>query len=352
MNEASIHKRCGRCDTELAPAVLSCPACGRLVHAEQLRELTSAAEAAGAAGRHSEALAQWRQALELLPPSSKQATAVRERIEQAGRLAEQTAPLPPLPSAPVKTGVTTGGKWSKMAAGTGALGLLLWKFKVVLIFLLTKGKLLLLGMTKASTFFSMVLSLGVYWAAFGWKFALGLVLSIYVHEIGHVAALKHLGIKATAPMFIPGFGAVVRLKQYPATPREDARVGLAGPLWGCFAALATYAVALLTDWPSWAAIARVGAWINLFNLLPVWQLDGSRGFRAMTRGQRLLAAAALGAAWFFTHEGLLALLMVVAFARALSGKGAERRDDQALWTYLFLVAVLAALCLTPVPGLK
>src|SRR5439155_143942 len=83
----------------------------------------------------------------------------------------------------------------------------------------------LLGLTKASTLFTMLLSAGVYWAAWGWKFALGVVLSIYVHEMGHVQALQRYGIKATAPMFIPGVGAVVRLKQYPASPR-DARVGL------------------------------------------------------------------------------------------------------------------------------
>src|SRR5207302_3963478 len=96
------------------------------------------------------------------------------------------------------------------------------------LFLLTKGKLLLLGLTKATTFFSMLLSLGVYWAAWGWKFALGLVLSIYIHEMGHVFALRRLGFKASAPMFIPGLGALIRLRQHPANPREDAEIGLAG----------------------------------------------------------------------------------------------------------------------------
>jgi len=70
---------------------------------------------------------------------------------------------------------------------------------------LGKGKLLLLGLTKSTTLFTMLLSMGVYWTAWGWRFALGLVLSIYVHEMGHVAALQRYGIKATAPMFIPGF---------------------------------------------------------------------------------------------------------------------------------------------------
>src|SRR5213076_3474994 len=93
----------------------------------------------------------------------------------------------------------------------------------------------LLGLTKAITFVSMLLSAGVYWTIWGWKFAVGVVLSIYVHETGHTQALQRYGIQATAPMFIPGIGAVIRLKQYPTDAREDARVGLAGPLWGLVA---------------------------------------------------------------------------------------------------------------------
>jgi Zn-dependent protease len=86
--------------------------------------------------------------------------------------------------------------------------LFIWKFKVVLSFILTKGKLLLLGLTKGPTFLSMLLSVGVYWTAWGWRFAVGVVESIYVHAMGHVAMLRRFGIPATAPMFIPGFGGM------------------------------------------------------------------------------------------------------------------------------------------------
>ena len=72
--------------------------------------------------------------------------------------------------------------------------------------------------------------------------------------------------------------------------------------------------------PVLAAVARWGAWINLFNLLPVWQLDGGRAFHALSRPQRILAAAALGAAWFFTREGLLVILALTAAFRAF-GRG-------------------------------
>src|SRR4029079_16405953 len=127
----------------------------------------------------------------------------------------------------------------------------LWKLKTVLLVLLGKGKQLLLGFSKAGTVLTMLLSFGAYWALWGWKFAAGLVLSIYVHEMGHVAALRRFGIPATAPMFIPGLGAFVRLKQPPATAIEDARVGLAGPRWGLGATIVAAALGAATGAPVW-----------------------------------------------------------------------------------------------------
>jgi Zn-dependent protease len=150
-------------------------------------------------------------------------------------------------------------------------------------------------------------------------------------------------------MFIPGFGALVRLKQQPATAAEDASVGLAGPLWGLGAAAAAYAVFMVTAIGIWAAIAQWSARINLFNLLPVWQLDGSRGFHALARGQRWLVVAAVGAAWFATREGLLALLLMVAAFTAATGRPAERADGPALAKYLFLLVTLSGLSAVRVP---
>ena len=165
--------------------------------------------------------------------------------------------------------------------------------------MLSKAKFLLLGLTKASNF--------IRRCARRWGSTdrlrletLGLVVSIYVHEMGHVAALRRYGFRATAPMFIPGVGALIRLQQRPVNPVENARIGLAGPLWGLGAALAALEAYLATDWPAWLAIARFGAWLNLFNLIPFWQLDGGRGFSSLDE-HRLLpstAVAAIGIAWF------------------------------------------------------
>jgi hypothetical protein len=86
----------------------------------------------------------------------------------------------------------------------------------------------------------MLVSFGAYWALYGWMFGLGLVLSIYVHEMGHVWVVRKLGFAASAPMFLPLMGAFVRLHQRPSSPREDARIGLGGPIWGTAGAAATF----------------------------------------------------------------------------------------------------------------
>ena len=112
------------------------------------------------------------------------------------------------------------------AARIGAAALLIWKFKAVGLFLLTKGKLLLFGLSKGTTFFSMLAAIGVYWTIWGWKFALGFVLSIYIHEMGHVAAMRRFGLAATAPMFIPGFGA---FDPHEAAPGDGAGRGADRP---------------------------------------------------------------------------------------------------------------------------
>lgn len=199
--------RCGSCGTDLAPRLLVCPACHQLVYAARLSELAKQAGAAEQAGDISQALACWRWAVELLPPQTNQFAAIQARIQQLGRQLGARGASPPAANT-----AAHGSSAKKAVTGLGFVGMLLWKFKVVLLFAATKGKLLLLGLTKASTFLSMFAFFAVYWAAWGWPFALGLVVSIYIHEMGHVDALRRYGFKATAPMFIPGLGALIRLQ--------------------------------------------------------------------------------------------------------------------------------------------
>ncbi|MDP9112123.1 MAG: site-2 protease family protein [Acidobacteriota bacterium] len=250
---------------------------------------------------------------------------------------ENPAPvlLPPAPEAP------TGAEGKKKLGFIGTIGALLLKFKTVGLVILTKGKLVLLGLTKLNTLLSMLVSIGFYWALYGWKFGLGFVLSIYVHEMGHVMALARYGIPASAPMFIPGFGAFVRLKAYPASAGEDARVGLAGPLWGLGAALACMGIGVVTDSGLFTALARVGAWINVFNLIPVWQLDGSRGFRALTRHHRIFIAGLAGLLWLWTSETMLILVALAAVWRCFTKDAAEQPDNVVFFQFAGLLGALS-----------
>ena len=243
---------------------------------------------------------------------------------------------PPDPSA-------NRSRWGKIAAKLSPLGVLAWKFKAVALIGLTKAKLLLLGLTKMSTLLSMLATFGLYWTAYGWRFAAGLVLSIYIHEMGHVFALRRYGIAASAPMFIPGFGAFVRMKAHPANVGEDARVGLAGPIYGLAAAVFAWVMGLITGAPIWLAIARIGAWINLFNLIPIWQLDGGRGFRALTHHQRGIAAVAAVAMWVFTEEVMLLIICLGGVFRLFGKDCPEQPDHLVLVEYVGLLVFLSML---------
>jgi len=329
---------CGRCGTELAPELLVCPSCLALVHADTLKQLAAAAERAEADGDATRAVALWRQALDCLPKDTKQYGAIVDRVTALGDRSATDAR-----QADVNR---VRAKYGKHGAIVSAIAVFLLKFKFVIILLLTKGKLLLLGLTKLSTLSSMALFLGFDARFLGWQLALGIVLSIYVHEMGHVAALHRHGIKASSPMFIPGLGAFIRAQQRIHGEWAEADVGLAGPLWGLAAAVAAYVVYRATGNAYWATVARWGALINVFNLLPVWQLDGAHAFKAMSRQHRLTAAIALMAAAVLSQERMIWLPFLGA-SWAVFTKPATRADPRAVGYYVFLVgalALLAALC--------
>jgi Zn-dependent protease len=344
---------CPECGGEIAPNLLSCPSCHTLVYSLRLKDLASQAEGAENCGDLSAALKSWKAALPLLPPESRQYIAITSRITRLGGAVEATPPTAKSAAAPDSKSETSAPS-SRWSGGTvsgilATLAVVAWKFKFIAILLLTKAKFLFLGLTKASTCLSMFLAVGVYWTVFGGWFALGLVLSIYVHEMGHVYALSRYGIHAGAPLFVPGLGAFIRLKQHLTDPKQDARVGLAGPIWGLGAALFCLGVYLLTRQPIWAALAQFGALINLFNLLPIWQLDGGRAFRSLSRSQRWLAVGSLAAAWAIFEEPLLPLLIIVGAGRTLMDKPNRESDALGLGQYAVLVTALSALARLPVP---
>ena len=319
---------CAQCGTELAPGAVVCPACHTLVHAARLRLLASRAESFTAAGKLSDARSVWEEALELLPDTSQQHEAIAARVKDLATRITDASELG-AGAAPGAASVN-GPFWKRWGAGAVAVGLLL----------LTKGKFLLLGLTKLPTLLSAFAFFGVYWAAFGWPLALGLVVSIYIHEMGHVAALVRLGKKASAPMFIPGVGAFVSYSRGITDPREDAYIGLAGPIWGAGAGLVAFAVAEWTGSPAWMAMAHLTGVLNLFNLLPAFGLDGSHGFKALNTMQRWGIVAAFALAFWITSFKLIVLLVIVSAWRAF-GRDAGPGDARTFANFLGLVAVLS-----------
>ena len=340
---SSDSSACSRCGTEIAPALLACPSCRALVHADQLRALVAAAEEREAARDVSSAAARWREALELLPRNTKQYEAILNRLTALGNdvgRSERQAEVD-----------RVRARYGKHGAIVSAIAVFLLKFKFVIVLLLTKGKLLLLGLTKLSTLSSMALFLGFDARFFGWPLALGLVLSIYVHEMGHVAANRRHGIQTTAPMFIPGLGALIVARQPFHSDWVEADIGLAGPLWGLGAAIVEYAVYGATGNPFWATLTQWCALINLFNLTPVWQLDGAHAFKAMSRAHRLAATAALLAALALSGERMLWIPVLGASWAVFMMKAPSRADRRAVGYYVALagaLSLLAALCRAPI----
>lgn len=131
------------------------------------------------------------------------------------------------------------------------------------------GKLLTTGGT-------MLLSLVLYAFVWGWRYAAGFVVLLFVHEMGHYLAAKQRGLAVGAPTFIPFVGAWVQLKQMPHDAETEAYVGIAGPLVGTVGALLCYVVARDQQLDWLLAVSYAGFFINLFNLIPLSPLDGGR----------------------------------------------------------------------------
>ena len=337
-------ERCRECGLELSPTLLACPRCQALVHSDRLKALVHAADVARSGGDWGAALSSLRSAQELLPTASKQHAVLNDRIIALNALRETRGDV----SVGAGTSKPTGA--ASAVAGMTGFALLAWKLKAIALFALGPLKILMLGLTKFSTVVSMALAFGVYWAVFGWRFALGLIVTTYVHEMGHVVALRNRGMAATAPMFIPGVGAFVRLKHRPVDVEEDAAIGLAGPLYGAAAASVAFAIGALGGGAAWLATARVAAWINLFNLLPIGSLDGGRALRALGRDGRLIIAATFfGAAWW-AHDAIAGLAGVVTLARAFESRAPEKSAQSALVVMFALVVILGMLAGIRVPG--
>jgi Zn-dependent protease len=223
-----------------------------------------------------------------------------------------------------------------------------------------KAALLLLPKVKVlSTSATMLVSIAAYSLIWGWKFALGFVLLLLVHEMGHVIQLRREGIEASAPMFIPFLGAVVMAKSLGRDATAEARVGLAGPVLGTLGALLLLPLAFSTGDDFWYALIFTGLFLNLFNLLPVVPLDGGRAFAALSPWMWFVGLIAMGVLTFAMPNPIIILIFLLSAFETYKRWKARRSGDPDVLAYyrvkpshrLAIFAVYMALIVVCVVGM-
>jgi Zn-dependent protease len=162
-------------------------------------------------------------------------------------------------------------------------------------------------LTTAGTALVSVAAYSLFW---GWEFAAGFVVLLFVHEMGHVIALRREGIKASAPMFVPFLGALITAKSLGENALAEARVGLAGPILGTVGSAVCLVIGEATNSDLFRALAYIGFFLNLFNLLPVVPLDGGRAMAAMAPWMWFLGLGAVAAMLFIVPNFILVIILL------------------------------------------
>ena len=188
--------------------------------------------------------------------------------------------------------------WTKFSL----IGLILLKLKNLLIFL----KFAKFGITAIS----MAATVWIYPLFYGWAFGAGVVIWIFLHEMGHALAIRMKGIRAGAPVFIPFVGAYITMKELPKDVKVESFIAYGGPLAGAIAATICYSV--FKEWgnPLFLVLAYIGFMMNLFNLIPFSPLDGGRIVAAVST--KIWGAGLVAVLLFFlkTHNPILLMILV------------------------------------------
>jgi Zn-dependent protease len=220
---------------------------------------------------------------------------------------------------------TSGSRRAAIAGASGVALLLGSKAKVALLLVLGKLKLVFAALKLGklvTTGSSMLLMASVYSRLYGWPFAGGLVLLILVHELGHGLAARAVGMPVGAPVFIPFVGAFIALKERPKSTWQEFVIAAGGPVIGGLGGAACVVLSTLTGGTTSTLLLAVGFFtlvMNLFNLTPIWQLDGHRMLGPVTPwvgcvGLVLAAAATIGSGIHGGHANPIAVIALLVVA--------------------------------------
>lgn len=225
----------------------------------------------------------------------------------------------PPPPNPAHAEAVKPTAWQRLTKALGPVGVVL----VLIANFFGKVKFLVLpilkfGLPVVKTGGTMILSIWFYAMNWGWWFAVGFVLLIFVHECGHLIVARQFGLKVGAPVFIPFMGAFIALKDAPRNAWVESCVGIGGPLLGSLGAAGCEGLFRVTGQPIFHALAYTGFLLNLFNLLPLGFLDGGRIATALSPWLWVIGLVIL-AAMIFTHPNfLLILILLVSLPRVWS----------------------------------
>jgi Zn-dependent protease len=181
----------------------------------------------------------------------------------------------------------------------------------------------------------------------GWGFALGFVLLILVHELGHGYEMRKHGVQAGWPIFIPFFGAMIAMKEAPRDRNVEAAIAYGGPYAGTLASLAVAAFGLHFHSRMFLSLAYTGFFLNLFNMTPMSPLDGGRIAQAFSRKAWIIGLVLLAGLLLTTGSAQLILILALALPRAFRKDGEESRplepEQRKTWAYRYfgLCAFLA-----------
>jgi Zn-dependent protease len=205
--------------------------------------------------------------------------------------------------------------WKRLLAPLGVALLLVIKFGAKLKFLI--APIIKFFPLLLKTGGTMILSIGAYAMLWGVWFAAGFVLLIFIHELGHLLAARQQGLKVGAPVFIPFMGALIALKEAPKNAWIEAQVGIGGPMLGTLGAALCYAIHLITGQEFFAALAYVGFFLNLFNLVPIGFLDGGRIVTALSPWLWVIGLAIMGMLTIARPNFLLFLILILSLPRLI-----------------------------------
>lgn len=212
-----------------------------------------------------------------------------------------------------------------------------------------------------STAASMLVSLAVYALAFGVKFAIGFVLLLLVHELGHVAASRIVGLRAKGPTFIPFIGAVISLNRTPINAKMTANIAIGGPAAGTLSALVCLAFYLWSNSTLMLVLAYTACLLNLFNLIPCAPLDGERIAAAISPRLWWIGSFVIGIMFLYTYNILVLIIFLFSLFELWRGEEDQEHGYYQLtagqrltvaWWYFGLLGVLGATTLYTMDLLK